>query len=442
MASHDTIYALSSGAGLAGVAVVRISGPKSAGIVSSLCGALPRPRRATLRSIRAPEDGRPIDTGLVLWFPGPKSFTGEDTAELHLHGGHAVVRAVFAALETMSDVRAAGPGEFTKRAFVNGKMDLLEAEGIADLIEARSERQHRMALHRAQGGLEGILEDWKRQVIELLARLEATIDFIDEAHVAETSLADAGGRIDRLVQAIDRELARAEQGRRLRDGLTVVLAGPPNAGKSSLLNALARKNAAIVSPIPGTTRDVVEVHLILAGLPVTLRDTAGLRERTSDPLEELGMARSRHAMEEADLVLWLNSPDTDLDAERGSLDSDAIWIWSKADLARWQGAVDPPPLEVSAVTGQGVDALERAIAQGLEARVADADGALVTRARHRDCLVEMRGHLASARIRGGDALELQTEDVRQAARAMARLTGAVEVESVLDSIFREFCIGK
>ena len=440
MTSSDTIYALSSGAGLAAVAVIRISGPKSGEVVKALCGTLPAPRRATLTALHA-ADGTVIDNGLALWFPGPRSFTGEDTAELHLHGGPAIVEAMFRRLDGMAGLRAAGPGEFTRRAFANGKMDLLEAEGLADLIAAKSERQRRQALFHSGGQASAAFGEWRRQVVEILARLEAGIDFAEEADVAVEARAKAEGGISTLLDQIEREIDRGVRGERLRRGLTVVIAGPPNVGKSSLLNALAGRNAAIVSDIPGTTRDVVEVAMTLGGLPVILKDTAGLRPASTDPLEVIGMGRTRAAMEEGDLVLWLASPD--VEAEPPDIDSDTLWIWSKCDLKVWTGrGGGSEPLPVSAKSGAGLQGLEAEIVRRLTHQVSDADGALITRQRHRDCLVAMRDHLRTATRRSEREPELMAEDLRLAARSLAAIAGHVDVESLLDAIFREFCIGK
>ena len=442
MTSSDTIYALSSGAGLAAVAVIRISGPKSGEVVKALCGTLPAPRQATLTALNG-SDGSVIDHGLVLWFPGPRSFTGEDTAELHLHGGPAIVEAMFRRLEDTAGLRAAGPGEFTRRAFANGKMDLLEAEGLADLIGARSEQQRRQALFHSGGQASAAFAEWRRQVVEILARLEAGIDFVEEADVALEARAKADVGISTLINQIEREIDRGVQGERLRRGLTVVIAGAPNVGKSSLLNALAGRNAAIVSDIPGTTRDVVEVAMTLGGLPVILRDTAGLRPASADPLEVIGMERTRVAMEEGDLVLWLDSPDVEAKPPEETIDSDTLRIWSKCDLKAWTNEREgTEPLAVSVRSGAGLQDLEAEIVRRLTRQVSDADGALVTRQRHRDCLLAMRDHLREARGRREGELELMAEDLRLAARALAAIAGHVDVESLLDAIFREFCIGK
>jgi tRNA modification GTPase len=439
-----TIYALSSGTGRAGVAVVRISGPHAGETVKKLAGSLPVPRQAALRKIKTAGDGTLLDRGLILWFPAPASFTGEDMVEFHVHAGPAVVRALLEELEAMPGLRAAEAGEFTRRAFSNGKFDLLEVEGLADLIEARTERQRRQAVRHAEGAASRKLADWRRRLIQILGRLEAAIDFVEEAHVSESALASSGEMLGFLAQEIEVELERGRQGERLREGLRVVLAGLPNVGKSSLLNRLAGKDAAIVSPLPGTTRDIVEAHVNLAGLPVILQDTAGLRATTSDVVETEGVSRANAALSRADLVLWIASPDVAASWASPSFDSDALCVWNKADL----GPIAPgaagggqPYLAISTKTGEGVSGLERRIVDKLQQLVSEGEAAIVTRQRHRDRLTAMLQHLRAA----GDLnqpLEIIAEEVRLATYEIGRLTGFVDVESLLDEIFREFCIGK
>jgi tRNA modification GTPase len=322
MKAADTIYAVSSGRGRAGVAVIRISGPHAGDTVKKLTGGLPVPREASLRKLVGASDGSLIDKGLVLWFPGPSSFTGEDVAEFHVHGGLAVIEAMLAELSNQPCLRMAEAGEFTRRAFGHGKYDLTEVEGLADLIEARTERQRRLAMRQAEGAASNVLNGWRQKLIRILARLEAAIDFVDEADVSEKALEGVGPSISAMAVEISQELERGKQGERLRDGIKVVLAGMPNVGKSSLLNCLSRKEAAIVSPVPGTTRDVVEAHLSLDGMPVILRDTAGLRSAGSDAIEQEGVARAQGAMGSADLVLWVASPDVRGSAAIPDLDSD------------------------------------------------------------------------------------------------------------------------
>ena len=300
----DTIFALSSGRPPAAIAVVRISGPRAGDALRALTGRLPAPRQAALARLRDPESGEIVDEALALWFPGPNSETGEDTAELQLHGGRAVIAAVFAALSRIEGLRPAEAGEFTRRAFENGKLDLTAVEGLADLIGAETEAQRRQAFRQMKGLLGDRAESWRKRLIEALALVEARIDFSDEADVPEELVAPALNAAQQLRDEIAEALAGAARGERLRDGLVVAIAGPPNAGKSTLLNRIARREAAIVSPIPGTTRDVIEVHLDLDGYPVTLLDTAGIRD-SADPVEQEGVRRARDRAAAADLVLWV-----------------------------------------------------------------------------------------------------------------------------------------
>ena len=441
MSSSHTIYALSSGKGRAGVAVIRVSGPEAGSVVDKLTGSRPVPRRAMLRRIVA-GDAELIDRGLVLWFPAPCSFTGEDVAEFHVHGGPAVVEALLDALSSEPHLRAAEAGEFTRRAFAHGKFDLTEVEGLADLIEAETERQRRQAVRRAEGGSRQLLGRWRKALIEILAKLEAAIDFVEETHVSESALNHTEVTIRKLAGEIAREPERGKQGQRLREGLRVALAGPPNVGKSSLMNRLTRKDTVIVSPIPGTTRDVVEAHLNIEGLPVILQDTAGIRAGLGDAIEREGVARANNALSRADLVLWIVSPDV-LSSQRLPVDSEALWVWNKADLGM------PPSKEgsgqryhvISTKTGQGLSEFEAELAQQLNALVKEGESALVTRQRHREGLAAMLQHLQAALIQS-QPLEIKTEEIRLAVVEIGRLTGHVEVESLLDKIFKEFCIGK
>jgi tRNA modification GTPase len=444
MSSSDTIYALSSGSGLAGVAVVRVSGASAGPIVKELCSKLPVPRVATLSGLRWPDNGELIDRGLVLWFPGPASFTGEDVAEFHVHGGVAVVQALFGALARFDGVRMAEAGEFTRRAFGNGKFDLIKVEGLGDLIEARSEAQRRQALHHSEGAASRTVAQWRQEIIRILARLEAAIDFVDEAHVEEEALRTHGAELERLVRSIETEIERGRAGERLREGFRIVLAGAPNTGKSSLLNLLAGKDAAIVSPIPGTTRDLVEVHLNLTGMPAILQDTAGLRDASDDPIEQAGMARAGKALGGADLILWLSSPDVASPIHAPPFDSDVIWIWNKRDLALPRGVAPDgrPYVTISSATGEGLSDLEVEITARLKVLAGRGETALVTRPRHREALVSMSLHLRSALRKPDPALEIITEELRLAAVDIGRLTGHIDVESLLERIFRDFCIGK
>ncbi len=447
MTIASTIYALSSAPGRAGVAVVRVSGPQAGDAVIALCGDLPKHRFASLRKLRNAE-GVPIDEALVLWFEKPNSFTGEDVAELHIHGGRAVLAALFEALAKVPGLRLAEPGEFSRRAFENGRLDLTEAEGLGDLINAETEAQRRQALRQMQGGLSDLYEGWRARLTHALAHLEADIDFADE-DLPEGVAAEVRPQVARLREEIAGHLADNRRGERLRDGLMVAILGAPNVGKSSLLNALARREAAIVSDLPGTTRDVIEVHLDLGGYPVILADTAGLRD-TADMVENEGVRRALKRAEAADLKLVV------LDATRDVvppetlqlIDRDAIVIANKIDA----GSIPEnytingrPVLPVSVRSREGMDALLAALEQEVTARIGLTGSAGITRARHRealtDCVAALDRFLAG-NGRNNQAPELAAEDVRLAARSLGRITGRIDVEDLLDVIFRDFCIGK
>jgi tRNA modification GTPase len=428
----DTIYALSSGAVPSGVAVIRISGPAAGGAVLALTRPLPEPRQAALRMIRRP-GGEVIDQGLVLWFPGPRSETGEDMAELQLHGGRAVVQAVFDALAEQG-LRLATPGEFARRAFQHGKLDLTAVEGLADLIAAETEVQRRQALGQAAGALGTLAESWREALLGLRAEIEARLDFSDEGDVAEKLPADFRQRIDGLRSAMAEALAGAASGERLRQGFRVAILGRPNAGKSSLLNALARRDVAIVTEEPGTTRDVLEVSLDLGGYPVLLFDTAGIREADSRAEAE-GVRRAKRTAESADLILWLEDSTTKgEDAPR--LPDRPIWrISTKVDL---MGSVRQSGLGVSVVSGAGL----RQLAEKLREEAADSLGpgnALVTRQRQKEAI---QAALDALDVAPALADEVTADLLRRASEAIGRLTGRVGVEDMLDRLFAEFCIGK
>jgi tRNA modification GTPase len=388
-----------------------------------------------LRDLRDPNSGDVLDRSLVVWMPGPKSFTGEDQAELHVHGGLASRAAVLRTLGSIAGCRPAEAGEFTRRAFLNGRMDLSQVEGLADLIDAETEAQRRQALRQLEGTLGEAVEAWREGLLQALARIEAALDFADEGDVPEALEQEAAQRIQAVAASIREVLARPG-GERVRDGFTVVLAGPPNAGKSTLLNALARRDVAIVSPVAGTTRDIIEVRCDFGGLPVTIVDTAGLRE-SQDPIEREGVARARNRAEAADLVLWLIPPDEETGpAPAGSR---VLRVGTKADLGRR----DCCDLVISATTGEGLSPLLDQLAE--EARHSSGPGdALLTRARHRQALEEASASLerALALFRDNQAVELAAEEVRLATRAIGRITGRVDVEEILDRLFSAFCIGK
>jgi tRNA modification GTPase len=439
-----TIFALASGAGRAGVAVFRLSGPEAGAALRRLTGRdLPEPRRASRRVLRDPS-GEPLDDGLVLWFPGPSSFTGEDVVELHLHGGRAVAQGVTDALMALG-LRPAEPGEFSRRAFEAGKLDLTQAEAIADLVDADTAAQRRQALTQMGGALGRLYEDWRGRLLRAQAHVEAEIDFSDEALPDGLGTGANRALLD-IAAEISAHLADGGRGERLRDGLQVAIVGAPNVGKSSLLNCLAGRDVAIVSSTAGTTRDVLEVHLDLAGFPVTLADTAGLRE-TSEEIEREGVRRARQRADHADLrlVVFDGSGLPALDADSVALIDDAsLVVVNKADRPLVGGCPQTlggqPVLAVSAATGAGVDRLLLALQQRAGA-VLDSGGApAVTRARHRTALQE--AVTAIERATAAPLAELAAEDVRLAVRAIGRITGRVDVEDMLDLVFSEFCIGK
>ena len=438
--SADTICALASAPGRAGVAVIRISGPAAGGALRSLCGPLPAPRHASLRKLKHPQSDELLDRGLVLWLPGPASFTGEDMAELHVHGGRAVIGGVIGALLSAPGMRPAEPGEFARRAFENGKLDLTEVEGLADLIAAETEAQARQALSQAEGGARSLYESWRDELVKAQALAEAGLDFADEADVAADAAVQADAIVAKLLASISQHL-QDRRGERLRDGFRIVIAGAPNAGKSSLLNALARRDVAIVSEEAGTTRDVIEVHLDLGGLPVIVTDTAGLRE-AEGAVEAEGIKRALARAGEADLVLWVvdatapqwDAPDTLIAAKTGK-----VCVLNKVDLVKTPQIAEG--LALSAKTGEGVAALVELLADRARDGLAVGEPAVVTRARHRTELEA--ACLALERFRGErGGLELKAEELRLAARHLGRLTGRIDVEEVLGAIFAEFCIGK
>ena len=435
----DTIVALASGAVPAAIAVIRISGPETRRVLEAFCGGVPDPRHASLRDIGPPRLPA-IDRGLAIWFPGPASFTGEDMAELHTHGSRAVVSAVIEAVLSLPGTRLAEPGEFARRAFENGKLDLTQVEGLADLISAETEAQRRQALAQAEGSLRTLYEGWRIELLRARALVEAGLDFADEGDVAADIAVKGDAIVAPLLVSISHHLAD-RRGERLRDGVHIVIAGPPNVGKSSLLNALAKRDVAIVSEEAGTTRDVLEVHLDLGGLPVTLTDTAGLREAESK-VEAEGVRRALARTEQADVVLWLVDATAPIWELPAALEiRTAICVLNKIDLER---GFTPHRdcLQISARTGQGLDRLVEALEEQA-AHVAETGLAspLMTRARHR---AELEGTRVALQRFGQPTLspELKAEELRIAARHLGRLTGRIDVEEVLGAIFGEFCIGK
>lgn len=430
----DTIFALSSGRPPAGVAVIRISGPKAGAVFDAIAGPRPAPRLASLRAVVDPSSGELLDRALALWLPGPGSFTGEDTAELMLHGGPAVVAAVLRVLASQPSLRAADAGEFSRRAFENGRIDLTEVEALADLVAAETRRAHRQAVANAGGALREVLEGWRAEIVRMMALVEAELDFADEDDVSDSASEAVWRAADSLAQRIRLQLKLdSERGEIARDGYEIVLLGRPNAGKSSLLNALARREAAIVSEEAGTTRDIIEVAIDIDGWRVVLADTAGLRE-AEGAVEREGIRRARERAARAHLVVWLQAPAEDVEPDLAT-GGDLVMFHSKDDDGR-HGETG-----ISVRRPDGLDPLLNAIRKRLD-RFAGEEPALVTRERHRRLLTECADALDSAASRNELGPELRAEHLREAAHAIAKLTGKVDVEDLLDVIFREFCIGK
>ncbi|WP_454852877.1 tRNA uridine-5-carboxymethylaminomethyl(34) synthesis GTPase MnmE [Rhizobium binxianense] len=435
--SADTIFALSSGSVPSGVAVVRISGPRVRGIIEALLGDLPAARFASYRTIRT-RNGLVIDRGMVLFFPSPSSFTGEDVAELQVHGGKAVIAALFQTLEEFDGVRMAVEGEFSRRAFENGKFDLVEAEGLADLIAADTEMQRRLAMEQGSGGLSAIYDSWAKRLNRARALVEAELDFPDEEDVPGSVSDRIWADLSKLRREIEAHLAAAEAGEIIRDGFKVVIAGAPNAGKSSLMNALAGRDVAIVTNIAGTTRDVLQVDLDIGGYLVKLYDTAGLRE-AEDEVEVEGVRRARLALRDADLTLVLVDGSAPHPLAGLDLAGRHATIATKSDLAKPLGGYD---LYISAKTGEGLPELRKLIGEAVARQVGGLSLAIPNRLRHKDSLSKCIDALDLAV--GGTALnlEIRTEYLRIAGDHLGRITGRVDVEQLLGIIFSEFCIGK
>jgi tRNA modification GTPase len=441
---QQTIFALSTGRPPSAIAVVRLSGARAGAVLASLGGKMPAPRMAT-RALLRDADGAPLDDALILWFPAPASATGEDVAEFHVHGGPAILAALFASFSAFENVRAAEPGEFTRRAFENGKLDLTEAEALDDLIHADTDRQRRQALSQLKGLLGDKAGDWRTRIIEASALIEAGIDFSDEGDVPAELVAPALAGIKLLLGEIEEVLAAQDQSERLREGLVVAIAGPPNVGKSTLINQLARREVAIVSPHAGTTRDIIEVQLDLDGYPVTVVDTAGIRE-TVDPVEQEGVRRARARAADADLVLWLVDGQYDENLHEAS---SPVWIVrNKIDLddGEQEAALlengGPTVFRISASRGDGIRELITALVGFARDFFGTGEGGLIGRARQRQLLQETVVALQRSIGAIDQGEELAAEDLRMAANCLGRLLGRVDVEDILDVIFRDFCIGK
>jgi len=434
LSSPGSIFALSSAPGRAGVAVVRASGPLAGAALAALAGPLPPPRQAALR--RLAFDGAAIDRALVLWFPAPASFTGEDLAEFHLHGGRAVREAVFSAFLQLG-LRPAEPGEFTRRAVENGKLDLTRAEAVADVIDAETPAQLRQALRQQDGVLADLYEGWRGALIRALGRAEAAIDFSDDG-VGDTEFEAATNAAQHIAQQILQHMDDAGRGEALREGLRLTILGPPNAGKSSLINALARRDVAIVSDTPGTTRDVVEARLDLGGYLINVADTAGVRQ-TGDAIEAEGVRRAlRHAQGGMTLLLLDGSAAEPRAGLPTDLPTPDLIVWNKTDLGFTRDG-----LCISLKTGDGLAGLVEALTQKVRARLdAGTEAPALTRSRHRHALGQALAHLNHGLGAPADQPELLAEDLRLAMRAIGRITGRVDVEELLDFVFRDFCIGK
>jgi tRNA modification GTPase len=436
----STIYALSTPPGTSGVAVIRLSGPKSGEILDAVAGLpRPEPRQATLRGLRD-QDGDVFDHALALWFPGPASFTGEDSAELQLHGGVAVLQAAIKALEA-AGADPAEAGEFTRRAFENDKLDLTEAEGLADLIEAETEGQRKQALSQMTGSLRALYEEWRHALLTILASIEGEIDFPEEEDVPDTLSHSAYQPLNSLIMSMEMHLEDGKRGERVRTGFSIALIGAPNAGKSSLLNRLAGREAAIVTDIPGTTRDIVEVRLVMAGFAVVISDTAGLREAVG-AIEAEGVRRALDRAYSADLRIGVADARSKQEMEdlRGRLGEGDLLVLNKLDLAPGTKSKDAHPL--SAKSGAGIDELERRIEAIVQSRLSAQEAPALSRARHRKAVTDARDSLERCVSRLADSPELAGEDARLAVRALESLTGRIDVEDVLDRVFSQFCIGK
>lgn len=460
--SNNTIYALSSGAPPAGVAIIRVSGPGVNEIIKGLCGHIIEPRFAHLCNLKHPQSGILLDRALVLFFKGPHSFTGEDVVEFHLHGGRAVIEAVLAALLTFDNVQMAEAGEFSRRAFENGQLDLVEIEGLSDLIVAETEAQRVQALSQAGGAVSALYEGWRTELIQAIALVESALDFSDEGDVPDDVFLPAIDIVSGLAEKIKHHLDDKHRGEILRHGFRVVIAGPPNAGKSSLMNKLARRDVAIVSDEEGTTRDVISVHLDLEGVPVIVSDTAGIRAADSK-VEQEGIRRSIEQASFGELVIWLcdatvggesREEQDGLPREIRDLNVPVLQVWNKIDsyekslqFSELDHYQDSQRWErfghgISALTGEGLDQLIGEIGKRAIERLGTGDEPRVTRHRHRELLQLAVDALGEFMIGDKADIEIRAEDLRRAANALGRITGKLDVEEVLDFIFAEFCIGK
>lgn len=443
MGDRSTIFALSSAPGRAAIAVVRVSGPRAGAVIDQMAPPRPIDRMSGVRRIRHPESGETLDHGLIIWLSGPKTDTSEDIAEFHVHGGTAIVRSVLSAIGSLPGCRLAKPGEFTRRAFENGKIDLAQAEARADLVDAETEAQRRQALRQMSGALSSLYDGWRSQLIEASSLIEAAIDFSDELDVANVALDRAQELATNLRTVIARHLEDGNRGEILREGYRVVLAGAPNVGKSSLMNALARRDAAIVSEEAGTTRDVIEVRLDLEGLPIVISDTAGIRD-AQGAVEREGVRRTLASARDAELVIWLcdaTSSEAKPPPEIASRGEGVLHVANKIDLLNGCRTTCNR-LAISAKTGDGIDGLSSRLTELARERIGYAEAPPITQARYREnlstCLESLDTFLSSAR----SEIELRAEDLRCATHALGRITGRVDVEDLLGEVFSRFCIGK
>jgi tRNA modification GTPase len=438
----ETIVALSSGRLPAGVAVIRISGPDTRFVLETICGGVPPARKAVHRALYSPSKKEALDRGLVVYFPAPNSFTGEEVAEFQIHGGRAVVEAVMTSLTAIPNVRHAEAGEFTRRAFMNGKLDLVQTEALADLINAETESQRRLALRNAEGAQSALYTGWRRRLIHARAMIEAEIDFADESDVPGSAADAVWADITVLTDEVDNHIRGFAAAEIIHDGFRVVILGAPNAGKSSLFNALVRRDAAIVTDEPGTTRDLLDVTLDIGGLKVVITDTAGLRE-DAGTVEAIGIEKARTRSRDADLVLTLEDMLNPQPVETHWLETHCLRVGTKLDLIAAEDLNEVNyDFRISSLTGQGIADLLQAIGHCAERRLSQAGDTLPSRLRHVELLEDTLRHLRFAQNDAPDSLEIRAEELRLAADALGRITGAIDVEDLLDVIFSQFCIGK
>jgi tRNA modification GTPase len=442
MNNKSTIYALSSGLGRAGIAVVRVSGPKASEALTRLAGVLPFPRHASVRKLLSFKDRSVIDQALLFWFPGPATATGEDVAEFHLHGSPAIVSKLFTELAEIEGVGPAEPGAFTRRAFDNGVLDLVEVEGLADLLSANTDSQRRLAMRQFLGEASSIYEAWRADLISALALIDAAIDFVEEPEVVASAVAQMIPAVRKLLAQLESAISQSSRASAVRDGLRLVIAGAPNVGKSSLLNMLAGRDAAIVSDQAGTTRDVVEVVVEFEGVRLVLADTAGLRTDSNDEIEKIGMARAEAEIRDADVVLWLRAPD--VSREVGPPRTPDLVVLNKSDLMDGSSIHNrnESELSVSLKTGAGLPMLRERLAQLILSRSALSSDAVVVRDRHVVAVQKTIRKLNDILNHPNLPLEVLAEELRDACRIMSSITGRIDVEDLLGRIFSEFCIGK